>query len=305
VIVTGIRDQYEADLADMQKMADSNDGVRYLLVCIDVFNRELFVSPLTSKHEVKVIEGFKSIFDQHGVPRRLRTDRGKEFTGAKVERYLKNERNIEHWTAHNDEMKANFAERVIRTLKTSLYGYMRKNKTKRYIDILQDSVDSYNNTVHSAIGMKPSDIDEKGSTESAVWWHQYRPRITYTKSRELQKKKYLFKKGDHARISHMAKTFERAYDEKWTTEIFLIADHFRVREIRKYRLKDLLGETIKGSFYEAELQKVKYDEKAIFEIEKILKRKGRGSERQVLVKWRGWPDKFNSWIADTAIKERQ
>ena len=37
------------------------------------------------------------------------------------------------WTAHNNEMKANFAERVIQTLKKSLWGYMR---AKKIIDTL-------------------------------------------------------------------------------------------------------------------------------------------------------------------------
>ena len=47
-------------------------------------------------------------------------DRGGEFTRRKVQNYF-DSINVEHWTAHNDEMKANFAERVIWTLKI-LYG---------------------------------------------------------------------------------------------------------------------------------------------------------------------------------------
>ena len=60
----------------------------------------------------------------------LKTDRGGEFTRRKVQDYF-DSINIEHWTAHNDEMKANFAERVIQTLRSSLWGYMC---TKKIID---------------------------------------------------------------------------------------------------------------------------------------------------------------------------
>ena len=41
IIVTGMNDQYEADLANMKKLKDKNDGVAFLLVIIDVFTHYL------------------------------------------------------------------------------------------------------------------------------------------------------------------------------------------------------------------------------------------------------------------------
>ena len=54
-------------------------------------------------------------------------DRGGEFTRQKVQDYF-NSINVEHWSVHNDEMKAIYAECVIHTLKTSIWGYMRVSK---------------------------------------------------------------------------------------------------------------------------------------------------------------------------------
>ena len=34
----------------------------------------------------------------------------------------------------------------------------------------------------------------------------------------------------------------------------------------------------------------------IFKVEKVLKYRGQGAQREALVKWLGWPKKFNSWI---------
>lgn len=51
-----------------------------------------------------------------------------------------------------------------------------------------------------------------------------------------------------------------------------------------------MGEEIKGSFYEQELQKAKQQ---IFRIEKVIKK----NKKMALVKWKGYPDKFNSWIS--------
>ena len=55
---------------------------------------------------------------------------------------------------------------------------------------------------------------------------------------------------------------------------------------------DLMGEPIKGSFYEQELQKAKQQ---TFRIEKVIRRDNK--KKMALVKWSGYPDKFNSWVS--------
>jgi hypothetical protein len=62
-------------------------------------------------------------------------------------------------------------------------------------------------------------------------------------------------------------------------------------------LNDLAGESIKGKFYEQELQKVdKRDD--VYRVEKILKTRKRNGQVQYFIKWLGFPDKFNSWTDD-------
>ena len=58
-----------------------------------------------------------------------------------------------------------------------------------------------------------------------------------------------------------------------------------------YKLKDLRGEDIQGSFYELELLKAKQD---VFRIDKVIRRNY--NKKQALVKWKGYGDEFNSWI---------
>ena len=87
-----------------------------------------------------------------------------------------------------------------------------------------------------------------------------------------------------------SKTFERAYDEKWTRKIFEVVQSFKHFGICKYCLCDLDGEDIKGTFYKAELQLVDYSAQGSFEIEKVIKKRGRGKKEE------GWPEKFDSWI---------
>lgn len=63
-----------------------------------------------------------------------------------------------------------------------------------------------------------------------------------------------------------------------------------------YSLCDYNDEDITGTFYQPELQKVDVREEDTFKIEKILKTRGRGPNKQYYVKWLYWPTKFNSWI---------
>ena len=116
----------------------------FLLIVIDVYSRFMWVKPLENKLEDTVINTFQRIYQRAKKPRRLRADRSGEFTGRKVQDYF-DSINIEHWTAHNDEMRANFVERVIWTLKKSLWGYMHTKKNYRYINVLKDIIHSYNN----------------------------------------------------------------------------------------------------------------------------------------------------------------
>ena len=182
-------------------------------------------------------------------------------------------------------MKANFAERVIQMLKQSLWGYIHAKINYRYIDVLKDIVHSYNNMKHHTTGMKPSEIT-KGHVERCLWWHLYKPKLSYEKSCEITRVPFAYKKDDKVHISHMVKTFERAYDEKWMREIFKIVQSFKCFGIRKYHLCDLDGEEVKGTFYEPELQLVDYSAQGSFKIEMVIKKRGCGKKEEVLVKWK-------------------
>lgn len=47
VVVSGIDDQFDADLADVSNIFHENDAVKYLLIDIDIFSKYLWIQPLT------------------------------------------------------------------------------------------------------------------------------------------------------------------------------------------------------------------------------------------------------------------
>ena len=157
------------------------------------------------------------------------------------------------YSTHN-EGKPVVAERFIRKLKSKIYKYMTSISKNVYIDKLDDIVDEYNNTYHTAIKMKPIDVKDN----------------TYINAdKEINNKDPKFKVGDRVRISKYKKIFAKGYTLNWSEEVFVIK---KVKNTVPwtYVINDFNGEEITGTFYEKEFQKTSQEE---FRIEKAIRRK--------------------------------
>lgn len=108
--------------------------------------------------------------------------------------------------------------------------------------------------------------------------------------------------GDKVCISHLRKLFSREYDVRWTGEVFTIDKRFKREGIPVYGLLDYANDPDQGTFYEPELQAVKFDADQPFKVEKVLKTRGCGTNKEHLIKWLNWSSKYNSWIRDSDLK---
>ena len=148
--VPEIGTSWEADLSFVQDVAKEIDGVSYLLVVIDVFSKYVWVRLMKNKTAHCLLEAFCSILSEGRKPEKLKTYQATEFFNESFHHYLK-KKNIQFCDANN-EPKASVVELVNRTLKYKLYSYFTSVNSFPYIDVLQDLVDSYNNTYHRSIG---------------------------------------------------------------------------------------------------------------------------------------------------------
>ena len=257
----------------MRAFSKHNDGVTFLLLVIDIFSKYGWVIPLKNKEGKTVAEALKTIFKERKAEK-LWTDKGKEF-------YNKNVKDLVKLYSTENEEKSSIVERWIRTMKEKMWKYFTDNNTYTYIDILPDLVEDYNNTVHSSTKLTPVEASKK-KNELTVWRNLYPDRL---KIHDLRPK---FSVGDEVRISKKKKTFEKGYTTRWTEEIFTITKIQNTNPIT-YKIADLQGEEIDGTFYEPELQKT---EQQVFRIEKVIEKR----KNKSLVKWKGYSDKFNSWV---------
>ena len=289
IVVVGIEDQWSADLMDMVKFSKYNDGFSYILVVIDVFSRYLWLQKLKDKKGHSVASAFEDIFKGGRQPNRIRTDLGQEFKSRLVQSVFKSA-GIRHFYAYN-EVKSFVSERAIKSIKTKIYRYFAYKQSYRDIDKLQRFAKGYNNTIHSSIDMPPAQVNKIKEETVCISTFLANHKKGPTKFKHFR---FRFKIGDRVRITHLGNIFTRQYDDKWTGGIFAIAQRFWRQGVPVYRIKDYNGEYIKGTFFQSELQNIAVKNSNLWKVEKVLRTKGTGQNKQYLVKWLQWPSKFSS-----------
>ena len=153
-----------------------------------------------------------------------------------------------------NEGKYVVAERSIRMLKNKIFKHMTAVSKNVYVDVLDDVVNKYNNTVHRSMRMTPIDVTSDSHAE-------YNENSNETKPK--------FQVGDYIRISKYKNIFTKGYTQNWS-EVFVVSK-IKNTVPWTYAISSLNGEPITRSFYEKELQKAYQKE---VRIQKVLKRNG-------------------------------
>ena len=290
IYVRGRDELWQADLADVSRLQGDNDGVRYLLTVIDTFSRRAWAEPLKTKDAEGVWRAFRRELGKTRRPRRLLTDRGREFTGAPFRRGL--ERLGIHPVHLHSEQKAAHVERFNRTLKRLVYGYVAQSGDGSFVKRLPDLLRTYNRRHHRIIGMAPMEADRPNNRRRVLATlgkrHYWRPR-----------KQARFAPDDLVRVQRWKGAFHRGHDESFSRHVYRVESVNTRKPLPTYRVATLEGEPVEGSFYGEELQRVRFHD--VFRVNKILRRKG----NRVLVSWKGWGPDYNAWIDTEDLREQR
>lgn len=290
-VVNNIDSQWQADLADMQQISKYNKGYKYILTVIDILSRYAWARPLKSKHGPEVETAFDSILSEGRVPERIQTDQGTEFENRHV-RSLMSQYGIELFSVKS-AYKAAMVERFNRTLKSKIWRYFTAKNTYSWVEELPKFVMAYNESYHRSIKMRPIDVTPENAME--VWFRLY---DRLPRNVESQDK---INVGDRVRISKVKSVFEKGYLPNWSEEEFFVDQVNTKFKPTMYKLIDYHGNPIEGSFYSYEIQVVSRNEE-VFIIDEVIRQKRQGNRRMYLVKWRGYPSSFNSWITEQDLR---
>ena len=111
-----------------------------------------------------------------------------------------------------NEGKSVVGERSNRTLKNKIFKHVTAIQQNTSFDVLDDTVDKYNNTVHRTIKIKPIEVTDN-------YYAQYNEIPMELHS---NKKNPKLKVGESVRISKYKNIFAKGYTPNWSEEVFVI-----------------------------------------------------------------------------------
>ena len=253
--VEGIDDQWQVDLVDVSNIAGSNYKHNFILTCIDVFSKHAWAIPMLNKSADTTTKAFKDIFKDGRKPNLIYSDNGNEFKGA-CKKYLES-LGIKLFISQT-KVKASVVERFNRTLKEKMYRYFDSPRPiksnldkKKYIDVLDKLLTSYNNSYHRSIKCTPNQVNK--SNEKKVFFNLFGYNEEDQSGDVLADIKY--KQGTYVRIVKTKSIFEKGYTSGWSGKIFIIDKVFAHSPIL-YQVKNLDGDVVEGTYYAEELQQV-------------------------------------------------
>ena len=292
------------DLIDMQKYSQYNNGIKYLIFLIDIFSRKISVYPVFTKNKFEILKSLEHFFNlktnQNYI--RIYSDLEGGLYSKLVLNFLKRKKII-LYSNSTKEVKNSIAEANLKYLKKKIYRFLTHNNTNRYLDFLPQIISGINNTSRRIFKNKfltPNILHLiKNRDFLKKQFHiMYSDSInTFSKKKNI----HLLKKYSYVRISLLNRTniFSKSFEKVNSEEIFQIYDIDKSQYPFLYKLRDLSGEKLIGSFYKEELTEVIL--KNEYKI-KILKTKiGKNNKKFYYVNYINYPKKFNEWISENQL----
>ena len=303
------RELWEGDLIFFidSLLIKHNDNFQYILAYIDVFTKNVFVSPIKNKKAETIKEETEIMFTKYGKPEKLRTDMGGEFNNSLFKLFLKKE-NVKLYFAIQDR-KAAVIERFNLTIQSLLYKIMNEKNTLSWVECLPICLEIYRNRIHSTIKMSPSNAEKEENQQQIFSTMMSKYSIDSLRKMKKNNRPTKFKVGDFVRLFIKRTQYQRGYQSNVSIPYYRI---FKIdRNLSKDRyyledtnyLKDNIPEKLEGAFLGNEL--VKYTPSDVFKLDPNHKitYKGSGRNKKAYVKWEGWSEKYNTWLPVTELKK--
>jgi hypothetical protein len=184
------------------------------------------------------------------------------------------------------------AENYVRILKNRLYKAVRSKFSDKWPTILQSICSDINFTENKGIsGLVPAEVNSPISDpvvrEARAEVAQSRPKIKKTQD--------TFQIGQFVYIDLGKEAFTKGFDLA-RGQIFKVAGIDKSSEPYFYTIHELDETPIRKKYYSWQLRKAPDPDKTQFAVEKVLETRNKGKQKEYLVKFLFYPDKYNLWI---------
>ena len=288
-----------ADIVFLQDLAKYNSNYSYILTVICLFSNKAWSFPLKRKTKIETSEALEKIFNElQGDVDNFFVDQGVEFDLDIYEKY-----NINKYSVKSP-LKSCHVENFNKILENRLFRAMTANSSLRWLNYLDEIIDSYNNTpIKRLYNFSPNEaiispnkeyLKEKFKHERALMHQKY------------AKRKIDIKVGDFVRTVKPKSTFSRGYKvtffdkvRKLTKILPTAPPTFRVSGLERSYYRSELAPTCEPS---VEKEQHYYISKDRCVGGRELRSKVKvGQEKEFLIK--SYNDKnFEEWISEHELQ---
>lgn len=266
-IYSEVPNSYQIDLTFLPKYKKQNDNNYVLFTAIGINTRYAYADFSKDKKTDTVLNMFIK-FDKafKNQINHITGDNGSEFINNKFIKYL-DDNNISHNFYKSDSNKLGIINRFHRTLKNKLTKYMIATDNVRWIDIIDDMIDNYNNTYNRGIKEKPIDVFTNSFLEKVIV-NEKKAQTGNVKAGEIE-----YKKNDTVRVLTEKKIFEDKMTGRYTDTVYKVQkiknnvveledDEGNKRTVKKNKLLKV-GSEIDNYKKPVNIQKAKKENKII------------------------------------------
>ena len=143
---------WNIDLMDISRDAHHNSGYNFVLTVIDIYSRFAAGIPLKNKEGPTVLDAMKVMLNGDRKPEIIMSDNDSAFTSKAWMKEMEKQ-NIEmKFNESGDHHKSGIIDSFIRNLRRKIEKFKTAANTNRFIDVLGDLIENYNNSPHSSLG---------------------------------------------------------------------------------------------------------------------------------------------------------
>jgi hypothetical protein len=240
---------YQLDIFFLKQYKYSNNNYYIFLIFIDILSKKMFIYPLEKNKKDDIMKAIKTFCKTHEV-KGLEGDYEFNFNDLRnfcEDNDIKLSTTISSQNHFSSGNPLGIVDAGVKNIKKRIRNYMISSNTSKFIDNLQELVDGYNETPHSAIKNKTPDY----AYSHLEFQEQLRNKLESHNSSFQNKLK--FKLLEQVRISKDKNIFDKE-NIIWSKEVYTIINYVGY----KYELENSSGEKLTRLYSYHELLLVKH-----------------------------------------------
>jgi len=249
--INGPPNSFQIDIVLLPSYQKSNKGLREFLMIIDILSRKIWAYPLKNGKMDTVIQEYRLFVNSVGKDKIMSVEGDDFFSTSAFKEYNK-QCGIETFTdiAKDDHLtnhgnKLGIIDRAVRTIKNYIEKYLLVYNTTKWVEVLPQLIELYNDSSHSSLNNKTPD---EAYTDETYLLKKYVKNQKYND--DIQSKLDLHV-GDRVRAVVGKNVFDKE-KAPFSKEIYTI----EMEDGRRLIIKDEQGTAVKRRYRPSELLKI-------------------------------------------------